>query len=735
MSISVRLRQYYGKTLLGLFILTIIFLLPSSVAAQRRIIGGFSAQSDSWPWMAAIVDAGGDTYADQYCGGTLIHSRWVMTAAHCVYDQSGRLATPKDIEVVLGVTNLRQDSGERIGVGQIVVHPNYDYNGSNDADIALLELETESTQEPIAIFSGGTDLSQVDGTVIGWGVTGFSNPSPSQLQQASVPIVSNTVCNEAYTRSSLYHNPPITSGMMCAGYIEGNRDTCFGDSGGPLMIQDGDGWKVAGITSWGEGCAKPGFFGVYTRVSEYSNFIESHVSPQARPVSPVRLYFPYILSDGIQETEIVITNTGYDTIEGTLNLFKGSGTEIESEEMDIFLPPFGRKALIVGTEFSNAADIRYVIFETDADHVAGYERVFSPGVHAMSLPAVSEINSGDLYLPIAVSNPEWETEVHLLNTTSEAKDLHFQFEGGEEVFRTLGPFAQETLTIQTLFGGTPPVGLSSAVIENSSGILGLFTLEVVGAGDHRQLTGFQLSDQLVSEMSCFHLGGIPEWWTGILIYNPWDTATEVTLTPYADNGQELSASTFQIQAMGKYVALSEDLNLPSNAAWFRATASRPVTGFEMIGSGDGKAMDGNNFGLFFNAEGLFPRIGRDGWTALVLLNTEERENEVTLEAYDENGVLQGIEVLSLSPHQRYLGTTADIFDDDISHAAYIHFTAEESLSAFQINGSSDGNTIDTLPALDVTAWRNIFEEEDNLDAEPELASIPVFPLPFLSLMN
>lgn len=732
MSISVRPQHYYGKTLLGLCILAIIFLLPSSAASQRRIIGGVSAQSDAWPWMAAIVDAGGDLYADQYCGGTLIHSRWVMTAAHCVYDNYGELVDPEDIEVVLGVTNLRKDTVERIAVDNIVVHPNYDHHKSNDADIALLELETESLQEPIAVFSGESDLSGKDSMVIGWGVTGFSSPSPSQLQQASVPIVSNTVCNDAYTRSSLYHNPPITSGMMCAGFASGSRDTCFGDSGGPLMILENGEWKVAGITSWGEGCAKPGFFGVYTRVAEYLGFIEDNVP---RPIPPVRLFFPYIVSDGIQETEIVITNTGYDTIKGTLKLFKGSGTEIESEEMDIFLPPFGRKALIVGTEFSSASDIRYIIFETTTDHVAGYERVFSPGFHAMSLPAVSEINSGDLYLPLAVSNPEWETEVHLLNTTSDAKELHFRFEGGEEVFRTLGPFAQETLTIQTLFAGTPFAGLSSAVIENSSGILGLFTLEVVGAGDHRQLTGFQLTDQLVSEMSCFHLGGIPEWWTGILIYNPWDTATEVTLTSFADNGEELSASTFQIQAMGKYVALSEDLNLPSNAAWFRATTSQPVTGFEMIGSGDGKAMDGNNFGLFFNMEGLFSRIEPDGWTALVLLNTEERVNEVTLEAFDENGVLQGVEVLNLSPHQRYLATTADIFDDDISHAAYIHFSAEESLSAFQINGSSDGNTIDTLPALGVTAWRNISEEENHLDMEPELSSFSAFPLPFLSLMN
>lgn len=729
----IRVSYRFCTALWGLFLFGFLFLVPlSCAAAQQKVIGGVSAQSSTWPWMAALIDAGGDTYTDQFCGAVLIHPRWVMTAAHCLHSYSGNPVRPGDVAAVLGLTNLKQDIGEQIDVERIIIHPDYEYDQSDDADIALLKLKTASSRKPIRLFTGRSDLAGIYGTVIGWGVKSFQNFAPAQLQQASVPIVSNNVCNAAYTRTDLYPEPPVTEGMMCAGFLEGGRDTCLGDSGGPLMIRDGSEWKVAGITSWGEGCAEPGYFGVYTRVSAYLDFIETYVP---LPSAPVHLYFPFAVSDGVQETEIVVINTGPDAVEGKFSFFDSSGEELVSDNMAVFISPYGRNAFRLGEEFFNASDIRYVLFETDADHVTGYERVFTPGKQAMSLPAVSEINAGDLYLPLTVTEPGWETGVHLVNTTSEAKELLFHFETGESISKILNPYAADTFSISALFEGNPPAGLSSAIIKNSAGVIGLHTLEVTGAGDRRQLSGFLLSDHLLSDFSCFHIGNDPNWWTGMVLFNPWDEPAEVTLTPFSDSGRELTPFTVQIEGNRKFVAVSGDPHLPPDAAWFQASSPQPVSGFDAFGSSDGNLMEGYHSIPNSRRDGVFPRIGQDGWTALVMLNTENRNNDVTMKAYDENGVLQAVEVLLLSPHQRYLAMADAIFGDGLKRATHIRFTSDGDLSAFQVSGSADGTMMDALPALEITAWKEI-PVADDPDTEPDPPASPgfPFPLPFSTLI-
>lgn len=253
-----------------------------------RIVGGDEAEPGAWPWMVALTDADeSDIYDGLRCGGSLIHSKWVITAAHCVRDErTGRNIRTKDIEVVLGVHNLKDDTGERVRVKRIVSHPDYD-SWTMDSDIALLELEKDVSYEPIPVVSGDSSLEGEDSVIMGWGTLEMSEQTyPPELQQASIPIVSNEVCNASYNdKNSDFDwwfswlfgyaaDDEITDNMMCAGFEAGEKDTCGGDSGGPLIVKEDEKWKLAGITSWGEGCAEPEYYGVYTRVSEFTDFID-----------------------------------------------------------------------------------------------------------------------------------------------------------------------------------------------------------------------------------------------------------------------------------------------------------------------------------------------------------------------------------------------------------------------------------------------------------------------------
>lgn len=251
--------------------LSVVIWAGECALAQTLIIGGFPAADGAWPWMTALVYRGSDPYNGQFCGGALIHPNWVLTAAHCLGG---------NIDVVLGTNNLNATVGtyERIEVIQQIQHPSYS-SDTGDNDIALLELAQASTQTTIAWNTDSAyNAEGINSTVIGWGNTEYPGYSyPEMLMQVDVPIVSNTTCSPAY--EALYGTGAVTSNMLCAGYAEGGIDACQGDSGGPLMVlpAGSESYVQVGIVSWGEGCALAGYYGIYTRVSNYAAWISSYV--------------------------------------------------------------------------------------------------------------------------------------------------------------------------------------------------------------------------------------------------------------------------------------------------------------------------------------------------------------------------------------------------------------------------------------------------------------------------
>ncbi len=249
-----------------------------------RIINGEFASPGDFPWQVALIHDLNDPYQTQFCGGTIIDEGWVLTAAHCA---------PEDrspVYVAAGITNLNQVPGAGVSSrANWIVHENYDPSTLNN-DIALLKLETPfdldncSTCEAVALVNSSNEsVLMPEGTpayVSGWGNTSTAPATEDNPGDYPVDLMWTTLFVTSCTSGgALYSESQITSNMFCAGVSDYSTDSCQGDSGGPLVVRnnEGTGFVLAGVVSWGNACAQEGFPGVYTRVSQYSDWISSNM--------------------------------------------------------------------------------------------------------------------------------------------------------------------------------------------------------------------------------------------------------------------------------------------------------------------------------------------------------------------------------------------------------------------------------------------------------------------------
>ena len=237
-------------------------LLDDDEPVGRRIVGGRRALEGEFPYQVGL------TAGDRglvFCGGSIIGTSWIVTAAHCITDGNGPHVATSRLRAIAGTTNHMTRGGEVINIDRAIVHELYNAN-TNVNDIALLKTRNPITRgRAISLPGRGSNFSGT-GVVSGWGTTTEGGRRSYDLLAANLDILPDASCYRTYR--SRFRVPE----MLCAGAMEGGRDTCQGDSGGPLA-QSG---TLVGITSFGRGCARRMSPGVYTRVSHYVDWIQCH---------------------------------------------------------------------------------------------------------------------------------------------------------------------------------------------------------------------------------------------------------------------------------------------------------------------------------------------------------------------------------------------------------------------------------------------------------------------------
>ncbi len=238
---------------------------------SSRIVGGTVAPNSVHKFQVGLLTKSiANNFNAQFCGGTLVKPNFIVTAAHC-----SEGTNPADVQVLTGTQDL-DGTGVRRNVTQIFIHPQFN-NVTFDFDVAVWKLATNASGIPLATLTTTDAPTGTSVKTTGWGALNEGGSFPINLRQVNVPIVSKANCNDANSYSG-----DITTRMICAGLDAGGKDSCQGDSGGPLTRNEGAGFKVlTGIVSFGEGCARPNKFGVYTRIANNAirNFIVNKIGP------------------------------------------------------------------------------------------------------------------------------------------------------------------------------------------------------------------------------------------------------------------------------------------------------------------------------------------------------------------------------------------------------------------------------------------------------------------------
>ena len=288
---------------------------------RSRVLNGKIAKDGAWPWQVALMRKGSKPgYASQFCGGSMLQDKWVLTAAHCVIEtrKDGNYIADKNKILVMVGSNTISSQGDFVPVAEIITHPNYNPNGF-DSDIALIRLTRKPNKPfkritiPTAEYADILDRPGIQTIVTGWGRT-ETGKSSMRLLEGKIQMLSRDVCNQVMmkprqkraainflkavnvlgvsgkTANQLWQQmlkqakQPFTENMICSGTPVGPRGACDGDSGGPLVVPLKDGNYIqAGIVSWGmfqsdgKGCDRKAKFSAYTRAGTFADWVVSKI--------------------------------------------------------------------------------------------------------------------------------------------------------------------------------------------------------------------------------------------------------------------------------------------------------------------------------------------------------------------------------------------------------------------------------------------------------------------------
>jgi len=272
-----------------LIVLTVVSLnaVAKGSGVDSRIVGGSIASMADYPFVVYYsVDDIGAEVGTPSCTGSLIDSRWVLTAAHCLHDVS---LSENTVNVVVGRQDITKDDGVVVIASRIIVHPQYDRNNSDSGfDIALVQLARSASSNIISLPSRESSVPRVDETVVlaGWGRTAYRGEVADQLREVSVPVVSDIDCLPYYPTSL-----NADSNFCLLSPVESPGGSCNGDSGGPIFVVRDGFYVQAGVIGGAIRCALPGVPGYATQVTTFVDWISSYVPSvnviRSEPAVPV----------------------------------------------------------------------------------------------------------------------------------------------------------------------------------------------------------------------------------------------------------------------------------------------------------------------------------------------------------------------------------------------------------------------------------------------------------------
>lgn len=477
------------------FLVALFLVCPCAAADQGKspdqsqesfVFGGRETRPGEFPWVVVILNKvvfdstsfKDDKFNSQSCGGTLIAPSWVLTSAHClVVINPDRFPTniprsPREILVALDVWDLEKEGGTFSEVERIIVHE--DFAGTADAptlgsDIALLKLvETFPDAPTVTLHTGDPLAFGTEHTIVGWGLSdppgGFE--FPAKQQQGEVKIVSNSTCQSLY-----FGIVEIEDSQICAGDLD--TDVCFGDSGGPLLVQDPSpageepGWVQIGITSFGVGCGDPTIPSVFARISSFSDWV-------AEQMQQTTLFATF--GNGLTlSSDVVLYNPHEErTTRGTVVFKDSGGDEVDPallltvDSADFSIPPLGSMT------FSSTGEgdlISGSVWVTSSHAVSGVVRFSLPGTGiagvSPSLPGKKLIaparRQGTVNTGVAVLNPGSDQVAITMELKNQAGDIL----GTAEI--ELGGMASTARFIDQLFPEVDTEGFQGTVCVKAQG--------------------------------------------------------------------------------------------------------------------------------------------------------------------------------------------------------------------------------------------------------------------------
>lgn len=427
-----------------------------------EIVGGRPIDIAEAPWQVALMVK---SVGFQFCGGSIIDEYWIVTAAHCLEG-----ATAEDIQVLAGSSSVVEfEDGQLVDVAEIIMHPEYS-DVATGYDIALLRLAVplDLSAEKAQKIAYATSQDEASGLtdegvlsiISGWGTLSEGGSSPDILYAADIPIVSNETAN------SLDYNGLVTETMLAAGdIVNGGIDACQGDSGGPLVVPNkaGNGYVLAGVTSWGFGCANPSSPGLYARVAFFADWIEENSGVANNE-------FPQLF---ISE---VVSGTETDNLPEYIEIYNASDEAYALGDVAIQLLVAGQNTITINLpDYSLKPEKTYVISKTAFNNAwGGLFASVSPDlvrsdltlannpvirlVHATQLYAIDQLGSE------AVNADEWNYTGKIATRKS------FIVFGNAGVFTSIN--VQEWLITAYTAAEATPGSHEATLPENDAALIG-----------------------------------------------------------------------------------------------------------------------------------------------------------------------------------------------------------------------------------------------------------------------